>query len=71
MKTKMDAKRPSSDFPSFVYRQDGFELSYLIWVYYTRRERCCQEAAFLNKNFTNLFNENLYNGEKIRYTEPE
>jgi hypothetical protein len=29
MQQKMGAKHPSK-FPSFVYRQDGFELSYVI-----------------------------------------
>ena len=30
MKTKNERKAPIPEFPSFVYRQDGFELSYMI-----------------------------------------
>ena len=71
MKQKMDAKRPSSEIPSFVYRLEGFELSYLIRLYYSAGRWDCQDAAILYKNFTAAPKENLYNGAKIRYTETE
>ena len=69
MKTKNGHNMPIQEIPSFVYRQDGSELSYLIWLYYSAGGWDCQDAANLYKNFTVAPNENLYNGGKIRYTE--
>ena len=53
----MGAKHPS-EVPSFVYRQDGFELSYAIWEQYSVLSVICQREELFAKSLP--FDKEIY-----------
>ena len=53
--TKNERNAPTFKVPSFVYRQDGSELSYKIWEYYNLKASPCQGGTpgmFTENRFT-------------------